>query len=253
MDLGPRRRASCAHFAGAIPDLAVGRCSRCRTVLFVLAALLALCLAAGAPWPAGAGAAAAGPAGTPVQPVGTPAEPAGTASPERPAWTWPLVPRPRVVATFDPPARPWLSGHRGVDLGALPGAPVVAPAAGVVVFAGQVADRPVLTIATASGLRSSVEPVESPLAAGSTVRRGQVIGTLARPPQAGGHCSNGCLHWGVRRGQDYVNPLALLLDLRPSVLLPLEGPPPAPGPQTIAEMPVMARPVTRVLISWVPS
>ena len=31
-------------------------------------------------------------------------------------WSWPLSPRPAVLRAFDPPARPWLSGHRGVDL-----------------------------------------------------------------------------------------------------------------------------------------
>ena len=141
-----------------------------------------------------------------------------------PAWSWPLSPRPAVLRAFDPPARPWLSGHRGVDIEAShDGAPVISPAAGTVSFVGTVVDRPVITIDHGNGLRSSFEPVASSLTAGSAVAEGDVLGQI----QAG-HCGLAppCLHWGVRRGEDYVNPLAFVMDLRPSVLLqPLEAGP----------------------------
>lgn len=138
-----------------------------------------------------------------------------------PSWQWPLVPRPEVLRAFDPPPKPWMSGHRGVDLvAALEGAPVLSPAAGTVSFVGVVVDRPVITIDHGSGLRSSFEPVESPLAVGSVVAAGQVIGTVLP-----GHCGTPCAHWGVRRGEDYLNPLQFVVDLRPSILLPLGGPP----------------------------
>lgn len=152
-----------------------------------------------------------------VRGAGVPAPTIDTA----PSWQWPLVPRPEVLRAFDPPPRPWMSGHRGVDLAAVSeGAPVLSPAAGTVSFVGVVVDRPVITIDHGSGLRSSFEPVESPLAAGSLVAAGQVIGT-ALP----GHCRTPCIHWGVRHGEDYVNPLQFVVDLRPSILLPLGGPP----------------------------
>ena len=124
-----------------------------------------------------------------------------------------------MLRDFDPPPKPWLSGHRGVNLGAAAdGAPVTSPAAGTVSFVGVVVDRPVITIDHGDGLRSSFEPVDSALAAGAPVAAGQVIGTV-RP----GHCAAApCLHWGVRRGEDYVDPLQFVMDLRPSVLLPLE-------------------------------
>ncbi len=146
---------------------------------------------------------------------------AGSASAPAPAsasWSWPLSPKPSVLRTFDPPDKPWLSGHRGVDLGPTSdGAPVAAPSDGVVAFAGVVVDRPVLTIDHGDGLKSSFEPVTSELKAGDAVRKGQVIGTMEP-----GHCSSAtCLHWGVRRGEDYVNPLGFVEDLRPSILLPL--------------------------------
>lgn len=134
-----------------------------------------------------------------------------------PAWSWPLSPRPAVLRAFDPPARPWLSGHRGVDLEAAhDGAPLISPAAGTVSFVGTVVDRPVITIDHGNGLRSSFEPVASSLAAGSAVAEGDVLGQVQS-----GHCGPAppCLHWGVRRGEDYVNPLAFVMDQRPSVLL----------------------------------
>jgi murein DD-endopeptidase MepM/ murein hydrolase activator NlpD len=135
-----------------------------------------------------------------------------------PSWQWPLVPRPAVLRDFDPPPKPWLSGHRGVDLESpSDGVQVTSPAAGTVSFVGVVVDRPVITIDHGNGLRSSFEPVESTLTAGSLVAAGQPIGTLLP-----GHCApTSCVHWGVRRGDDYVNPLQFVMDLRPSILLPL--------------------------------
>jgi murein DD-endopeptidase MepM/ murein hydrolase activator NlpD len=133
-------------------------------------------------------------------------------------WSWPLSPRPAVLRVFDPPAKPWLSGHRGVDLEApFDGAPLKSPASGTVSFVGTVVDRPVITIDHGNGLRSSFEPVASSLRAGSAVAEGDVLGQVQT-----GHCGPAppCLHWGVRRGEDYVNPLAFVMDLRPSVLLP---------------------------------
>ncbi|WP_426998764.1 M23 family metallopeptidase [Pseudarthrobacter sp. N5] len=136
----------------------------------------------------------------------------------RGSWSWPLTPRPDVLRAFDPPAKPWLSGHRGVDLRAThDGAPVTAPESGTVSFVGVVVDRPVITIDHGNGLRSSFEPVHSSLAAGATVAKGDELGT-----QLTGHCATTpCIHWGVRLGEDYLNPLEFVMDLRSSILLPL--------------------------------
>lgn len=153
--------------------------------------------------------------------AGTPGAPLVASPPAEARWSWPLSPKPAVLQPFDPPDKPWMSGHRGVDLGpASDGAPVTAPSDGVVTFAGVVVDRPVLTVDHGNGLRSSFEPLTSELRPGDPVLKGQVIGTLAP-----GHCGSvACLHWGVRRGEDYVNPLGFVEDLRPSILLPLEDP-----------------------------
>ena len=139
-------------------------------------------------------------------------------------WSWPLSPPPGVLRAFDPPAKPWLSGHRGVDLRASSdGAPVTSPASGTVSFAGVVVDRAVITVDHGSGLRSSFEAVRTDLEAGDAVAKGDVVGWI-QP----GHCTPApCVHWGVRRGGEYLNPLAFVTDLRPSVLLPPLDP--APG------------------------
>ncbi|MEK0154231.1 M23 family metallopeptidase [Arthrobacter oryzae] len=145
----------------------------------------------------------------------------GAVTPRAGTWDWPVAPRPAVVRAFDPPDKPWLSGHRGVDLQtAADGAPVTAPESGTVSFVGVVVDRPVITVDHGNGLRSSFEPVESSLRTGAAVSKGDVIGTVVT-----GHCaSTPCVHWGVRRGEDYLNPLSLVTDLRPSILLPVGAP-----------------------------
>ena len=93
----------------------------------------------------------------------------------------------RCCGVFDPPDRPWLSGHRGVDLrAASDGAPVTAPAAGTVSFVGVVVDRPVLTIDHGDGLRSSFEPVDSDLRPGDAVARGAGRWDGVQPGHCGG-------------------------------------------------------------------
>lgn len=139
------------------------------------------------------------------------------------AWGWPLAGKPRVVHAFDPPAKPWLRGHRGVDLAAPQGVAVLAPTDGVVSFSGVVVNRAVLTIAVADGLRLSFEPVTSTLKPGDAVTRGQTIGIVEGRNHCDGAGTGSCLHWGVRRGDEYLNPLQFILDLRPSILLPLKG------------------------------
>ncbi|WP_408631859.1 murein hydrolase activator EnvC family protein [Micromonospora palythoicola] len=121
---------------------------------------------------------------------------------------WPVDGVPRPVRRFDPPPRPWLAGHRGVDLLAPVAATIRAAGAGTVLFAGMVAGRPVVTVGHADGLRTTYEPVRPTVTVGAVVSAGTPLGTL-RPGHAG--CpATACLHWGLRRGEDYLDPLALL-------------------------------------------
>jgi hypothetical protein len=144
-----------------------------------------------------------------------PAEPAG-GRPSR--WSWPLAPPHPVVRAFSAPATPYGPGHRGVDLGGTPGEAVFAAGGGTVVFAGPVGGRPVVSLAHDSGLRTTYEPVEPVVHAGSPVRRGDLIGTLVAGHE--GCPVIACLHWGARRGLDYVNPIRLVAPGRVR-LLPL--------------------------------
>lgn len=129
-----------------------------------------------------------------------------------------------VVHAFDPPAERWSAGHRGVDIAAAPGDVVASPGAGVVTFAGPVAGRGVVVVTHPDGLRSSLEPLVPGVAAGDVVAAGDAVGHLAAETGAVavGHCAPaGCVHWGVRRGETYLDPMTLLGDLPPVVLLPL--------------------------------
>jgi murein DD-endopeptidase MepM/ murein hydrolase activator NlpD len=113
-----------------------------------------------------------------------------------------------VSRPFEAPPHPFAAGHRGVDLTGLPGSTVAAAGDGVVAFAGMVAGRPVVSIDHAGGLRTTYEPVDPSVAAGRRVFRGEPIGTLT----AGhlGCAAEACLHWGLRRGETYLDPLLLL-------------------------------------------
>jgi murein DD-endopeptidase MepM/ murein hydrolase activator NlpD len=123
-------------------------------------------------------------------------------------WGWPLAGSPTVSRPFDAPPTPYAAGHRGADLLGAVGQPVLSAGAGVVAFAGTVAGRPVVSVQHAGGLRTTYEPVQPVVAAGQPVARGSPIGVLVAghpgcPVQA-------CLHWGLRRGDVYLDPLLLL-------------------------------------------
>ncbi|MDT5234725.1 MAG: hypothetical protein QOF47_712 [Mycobacterium sp.] len=125
---------------------------------------------------------------------------------------WPLRPRPAVLRMFDAPSPNWHRGHRGVDLAGVSGQPVYAAAAGTVVFAGELAGRPLVSIAHPGGLRTSYEPVHPSVRVGQLVDAGTAIGELAAGHDGGAAAA--CLHWGAMWGAasraDYVDPLGLL-------------------------------------------
>lgn len=132
-------------------------------------------------------------------------------------YTWPLQPRPQVATSYDPPPRPWLPGHRGVDLVAAEGQAVLAADDGIVTFAGTVADKPVVAIDHDS-VRTTYEPVSAVVSVGQSVQRGATIGTVVAGHAGCAHPA--CLHWGAKRGETYLDPLSFLAP--PAVrLLPL--------------------------------
>ncbi|WP_111765293.1 peptidoglycan DD-metalloendopeptidase family protein [Nakamurella deserti] len=152
--------------------------------------------------------------------VGAPGPAPAAAGPVPGAVLEPPVRPPTVLVPFAAPPGPYAAGHRGVDLAAGAGAVVSAPAAGVVVFAGRLVDRGVVSIDHGGGLRSSLEPVTAAVAVGARVAAGAVVGTVdAGHPR----CAPAvCVHWGVRLDGVYLDPMALLAPVRVR-LLPWDG------------------------------
>ncbi len=123
-----------------------------------------------------------------------------------PGWQSPLRPE-RVTRGFAPPPTVYAAGHRGVDLAGVAGERVGAAAAGTVTFAGQLAGRGVVVV-THGALRTTYEPVIAAVRRGDQVTPGQLLGTLAV-----GHVGcpvSACLHWGLLRGEVYLDPLSEL-------------------------------------------
>lgn len=144
-----------------------------------------------------------------AQPSWTP-PPAASPSPP---WVWPAA--GVLSRSYQQPADAYAAGHRGIDV-LIDGTAVRAPAAGTVLFAGTVVDRPLLTIDHGDGMVSTLEPVRTALVPGTAVARGEVVGELA----VGGHARPGELHLGARQDGVYINPVLLLGDVPRAVLLP---------------------------------
>jgi len=121
-------------------------------------------------------------------------------------WTWPVV--GPVVRGFDPPASPFGSGHRGIDIAAPIGTPVRAPAPGVVTFAGNVAGRLYVTIDHGGGVLSTASFLSRvSVRKGDLVAQGQVV-ALSGTGHAGDVSPD--LHFGIRLNGQYVDPLDYL-------------------------------------------
>ena len=127
----------------------------------------------------------------------------------RRGWLWPLEPQPggkavpQAMRPFDPPDRPWLSGHRGIDLTAEQGSYIRSPADGVIVFAGSVGGKDVVSIRHGN-LVSTYEPAQSSLPVGTRLQAGTVWGKVGGVSD---HCAQECLHWGLKDDQGlYLDP-----------------------------------------------
>jgi murein DD-endopeptidase MepM/ murein hydrolase activator NlpD len=132
----------------------------------------------------------------------------GTASRAAATQTWSAPLRPvSVTRSFEPPLNPYAAGHRGVDLAGVPNEPVTAAAAGEVSYAGNLAGRGVVVVVHGS-LRTTYEPVKATVRRGMHVERGEQIGTL--DPGHAGCPVSACLHWGLLRGEQYLDPMTML-------------------------------------------
>ena len=144
--------------------------------------------------------------------------PHAAAAPSRPAVAAPPLDRLYVAPVdgviidhFRPPASIYAAGNRGIDELTAPGAPVVASAAGVVIFAGPVAGSLHITIRHGDGLRTSYSFLAAvAVVPGEVVEQGQLIGL-----------SSGAFHFGVRDlDGTYLDPEAVLAGERGAHLVP---------------------------------
>ena len=158
------------------------------------------------------------------------------------AWTWPVdgpVLRP---FTFDP-NDPYAGGqHRGIDVGASSDAPVRAPAAGTVSFAGNVPGGGLtLAVQTADGYSVTLVHLGAiGVARGTTVEEGDVVGSVG--PSGEPELAEPYVHLGIRIAADqqgYVDPLSFLpaRDVAPTAGVPAA--PEAGAAEPAAEDPVV--------------
>lgn len=147
-------------------------------------------------------------------------------------FSWPITPPHPVLRPFQRPSTPYGPGHRGVDLGGTVGEPVLAAGDGLVLYAGPLADRSLVSVEHPDGLRTTYEPINPVVRVGQYVDRGQLIGYLMPghpgcpvPPSTGAGPARACLHWGVHRGGVYLDPLRLVETGRIRLLpwLPTDG------------------------------
>ncbi len=131
-------------------------------------------------------------------------------------WQPPLRPL-TVTRHFEPPPTPYAAGHRGVDLRGAPGEAVLAAGAGEVSYAGPLAGRGVVVVVHGA-LRTTYEPVRATVKRGARVAKGQELGRLQ--PGHPGCPVAACLHWGLLRGETYLDPLNVLGDQRIRLLPP---------------------------------
>ncbi len=169
-------------------------------------------------------------------------------------WAWP-VDGP-VVRPFALAADPYAAGqHRGIDIGAVEGAPVRAPASGTVSFVGGVPNGGrAITILTPQGLAVTLLQLGSTsVTKDATVEAGAAVGTVGA--SVDGVTTEPHVHLGVRESDDpngYLDPLAFLPsrpvtpappepapDLSPA---PAAEPAAAPAPAAVAQVPESATP-----------
>jgi murein DD-endopeptidase MepM/ murein hydrolase activator NlpD len=121
-------------------------------------------------------------------------------------WSWPVI--GPVIRGYDPPDSPYGSGHRGIDIAASLGTPVVAVEAGVVSFAGPVGGQLFVSVDHGAGIVSSYSYLSLvQVHKGDVVARGFTLGR-----SGSGHVGEtpAHLHFGVRVDGSYADPMTFL-------------------------------------------
>jgi murein DD-endopeptidase MepM/ murein hydrolase activator NlpD len=150
-----------------------------------------------------------------------------------------------VVDPFREPGCEWCPGNRGQQYGAVPGSAVRAAAAGTVSFSGVVAGtRYVVVDHVIGGLRATYGGLaDTGLAAGEVVAAGALVG----------HAGADGLHFGLRRGEHYVDPAPFIGRLvERARLVPTDGtarrPAPPPRLRCVGVAALSAMPADAVVI-----
>lgn len=148
----------------------------------------------------------------------------------------------RIFERFDAPDHAYGAGHRGIDFAAEPGTAVRAAAEGVVFFAGESGPFSVVTLVHDGGISTTYSVLaEVSVSLGQRVSQGTWIG---RTGMAHGRPG---LHFGVKRGDEYVDPEELLgpADLSRAIRLVGEDEPAGDGDEEAACKP--PRPLERAV------
>lgn len=140
-------------------------------------------------------------------------------------WQWPLEHEqdstPTILRHFEKPPAAWLAGHRGIDIKSQEQESVIAPARGVIRYAGIIAGVPTVSLQHQEGVVSSYQPARllPTLHIGSTVTQGEPFGVITYAQSSAMHCTQ-CLHWGVfmpehppqyRNPMQYIEPQTIVL------------------------------------------
>lgn len=132
-------------------------------------------------------------------------------------WSWPVL--GPVIRAFDPPDSPYGSGHRGIDVAVPVGTPVLAPAPGVVAFAGFVGGHLFVSVDHGAGTVSTYSWLSARrVSKGDVVARGDPLGLTGtgHPGSLVPH-----LHFGVKVDGEYADPLSFLEPVSVSDLIRL--------------------------------
>jgi murein DD-endopeptidase MepM/ murein hydrolase activator NlpD len=114
-----------------------------------------------------------------------------------------------ITRHFEPPPTPYTAGHRGLDFETPRGADVLAASDGIVAFAGQVGGALFVSIDHPVGLRTTYSFLDVVL-----VTEGQSVAQGDRIAVSGsGHAgvTPPHLHFGLRRGSEYLDPEPYLI------------------------------------------
>jgi murein DD-endopeptidase MepM/ murein hydrolase activator NlpD len=115
-----------------------------------------------------------------------------------------------ITRHFEAPPGPYAAGHRGIDFAAPRGSPVRAAADGVVRFAGRVGANLFLSIEHDGGFITTYSFLDGVLVRkGERVHQDQPVARsgLGHPEESFPH-----LHFGLRRGDEYLDPEPVLLE-----------------------------------------